>query len=251
MNLRLYLRILGRFWPIVALGLILAIALAFASLAKVSYTHGSVSVSYRQQPVWQSTTRLFVTQEGFPWGRSVIPTSPPQSGSTNGQPEPSRLQFADPSRLEGLAVLYAQLINGNPIQRQIKAIVPRQDALGATAVTDPTTNGLLPLIDVVGRAGSAKEAARVSQAGAALFRSYIAGQQASAGIPSNQRVLLQVVSNQVKLVTGRKKTLAIVAFLAIMIATFGLTLILENLRPSVRVTESAAPEQTLPERNVA
>ena len=118
-------------------------------------------------------------------------------------------------------------------------------------VTDPTTNGLLPMIDVVGRADSSREAARVSQAGAALFRSYIGDQQVSAGIPRNERVLLQVVSNQVKLVTGRKKTLAIVAFLAIMIATFGLTLILENLRPGVRLTESAAPKQTLPERNVA
>ena len=251
MNLPLYLRVLRRFWVVVALGLVLAIALTFASLARVSYVHGSLSVSYRQQPVWQSTTRLFVTQEGFPWGRLVFPTTPPQSALTTGKPAPSSLQFADPTRLEGLAVLYAQLINGNPIQRQIRAIVPRQDALGATAVQDPTTGGLLPLIDVVGRANTRNEAARVSQTGAALFRSYIADQQASAGILRNQRVLLQVVSNQVKLVTGRKKTLAIVAFLGTLIATFGLTLVLENLRPGVRLTESAASKQTLPERNVA
>lgn len=251
MNLRLYIRALRRFWLIVAFGLVLAIALAFAAVAKVSYAHGSLSVSYRQQQVWLSTTRLLVTQKGFPWGRLVVPTSTPQSAPTTGEPASPSLQFADPTRLEGLAVLYAQLINGNPIQQEIRSVDARKNVLGATAVTDPTTGSLLPLIDVVGRGDSRQEAVRVSQAGATLFRSYIADQQASAEIPRNGRVLLQVVSDQVNLVAGRKKTLAGVAFLAVMIATVGLILVLENLRPSVRVTESAPQKQSLPERNVA
>jgi hypothetical protein len=250
-NLRLYMRVLRRFWLIVALGLVLAFALAFASLAKVSFAHGSLSASYRQQEVWQSTTRLLVTQKGFPWGRLVVPTTTSQSAATTGEPSSPSLQFADPTRLEGLAVLYAQLINGNPIQQQIRSVDARKNALVATAVTDPTTGSLLPLIDVVGRGDSRREAVRVSQAGAALFRTYIADQQASADIARNQRVLLQVVSDQVNLAAGRKKTLAAVAFLAVMIATVGLALVLENLRPAVDVPESAAPKQSLPERNVA
>ena len=192
----------------VVVGFVLALTLAFATLAKVSFAHGSLSVSYRQQPTWQSTTRLLVTQKGSPWARSLLPT--PAS--------------TFPLR----AIIYAQLINGTPIQQA----VPRGASLKASAVTDPLTSTALPLIDVAGRASTRAEAARVAQAGADRFRSYIRDQQASSGVSLNQRVLLQVVSTQAQLVAGRKKTLAIVAFLAVMIATVGLAFVLENLRPA-------------------
>ena len=153
---------------------------------------------------------------------------------------------ADPTRLNALAVLYAELINGDLIQRQIRKISPAADVLGATAVTDPATDSGLPLIDVVGLAHTPADAARVSRAGANLFRSNIADQQASAGIPLNQRVLLQVVSTRAKLVAGRKKTLPIIAFIAVMIATVGLTFVLENLRPRVYAVEPTASEHSAP-----
>ena len=74
MDLNLYLRVLWRFRLIVVVGFVLAITVAFASVAKVG-ADGSLSISYRQQPTWQGTTRLFVTQQGFPWGRTVLPGS--------------------------------------------------------------------------------------------------------------------------------------------------------------------------------
>jgi hypothetical protein len=244
-NLRLYLRVLRRFWFVVLVGFVLACVLAFATLAKVNFSHG-VKLSYRQHPTWQSTTQLFVTQQGFPWGRLVLP-----SGSTTTKSSSGTSQFADPNRLVGLAVLYAQLINSDPIQRQIARIVPQGDALSALAVRDPGTGTPLPLVAVIAVGHTATEAARVSRAGANVFRSYIAGQERSAGIPVNQRVELQVISTKASLVSGRKKTMAILAFLATMIATIGLTLALENLRPGTYVHEPAAPRRTLPERNVA
>jgi hypothetical protein len=244
-DLNLYFRVLWRFRLIVATGFLLAVAIAIASLAKVGFAHGSLSISYRQQETWQATTRLFVTQQGFPWGRSVLPavspTPVPPTSTSSG------LQFADPTRLAGLAVVYAQLINGDLIQRQIRESVPPGTVLSAAPVTDPATNSPLPLVAVTSVAHTPAQAARVSQAGANLFRSYIADQQASAGIPLKQRVLLQVVSTEAALIAGRKKTLAIVAFLAVLIATIALAFVLENLRPRIRVvspvTEAAAPEE--------
>ena len=100
-DLNLYLRVLWRFRLIVAIGLVLAISLAFASLVKVGFAHGSLSLSYRQQPTWQSTTRLFVTQEGFPWGRSVFPTTSPTTVPPTGNSASSGLEFADPDSLRG------------------------------------------------------------------------------------------------------------------------------------------------------
>jgi hypothetical protein len=239
-DLNLYFRVLFRFRLIVAAGFVLATAVALASLAKVDFADGSIS--YRQQQTWQATTRLFVTQQGFPWGRSVLPAvSPTPAPSTS-----SELQFADPTRLAGLAVVYAQLINGDLIQRQIGKSVPPGTVLSAAPVTDPATNMPLPLVAVTSVAHTPAQAARVSQAGANLFRSYIAHQQASAGIPLKQRVMLQVVSTEAALIAGRKKTLPIVAFLAVLIATIALAFVLENLRPRIQavapVTE-AAPEE--------
>jgi hypothetical protein len=103
----------------------------------------------------------------------------------------------------------------------------------------------------MGRANTLAEAARVSQAGTDEFRSYIRDQQASKGVSLNQRVVLQVVSTQAQLVKGRKKTLAIVAFLAVMIATVGFAFVLENLRPGMYATEPATPERTVPDRDAA
>jgi hypothetical protein len=60
-----------------------------------------------------------------------------------------------------------------------------------------------------------------------------------------------VVSTQAQLVAGRKKTLAIVTFLAVMIATVGLAFVLENLRPAMSAAEPAASKRTVPERGAA
>src|SRR3954471_1795673 len=91
--------------------------MAFATTAKVSLANG---ISYRQQPTWQAATRLFVTQKGFPWGRSVFPATSSTSDPSAATPG-SASEFADPSRFAGLAVIYAQLMNGDLIKRQMHA----------------------------------------------------------------------------------------------------------------------------------
>jgi len=241
-DLNLYFRVLWRHRLIVAVGTVLAIALAFASLVKVGFADGAPALSYRQQETWQSTTRLLVTQEGFPWGRSVLPVASPAPVQRTGGSASSKLEFADPTRFTGLAALYTQLINGDLIQRRVRKVLPPGAVLGAATVTDPGVNQALPLIDVVSLAHTPADAERASRTAADLFRSYIAQQQTSAGIPPSQRVLLQVVSTKAPTLTkARKKTLAIVTFLAVMIATVGLAFILENMRPRVRAVEPLAP----------
>jgi capsular polysaccharide biosynthesis protein len=248
-DLNLYFRVLWRFRLIVAVGLVLAVAVAFASVAKIG---ANGSISYRKQPTWQGTTRLFVTQQGFPWGRTILPgdpTSVPGTPSTS-----SGIQFADPTRLAGLSVYYADLVNGDLIQRQIQESVPPEilksvpagTLLSATAVTDPTTNTPLALVDVTSTAHSPAQATRISRAGASLLQSYIAHQQSSAGIPPKQRVLLQDVSTKATMIAGRKKTLAIVSFMAVLIATIALAFVLENHRPRIQAVgpvTAAAPTE--------
>ena len=65
MDFQLYGRVIWRFRLLVVVGFLVASAFAVLSVARVS----SDGVSYRQQELWSSTTRLGVTQVGFPWGR--------------------------------------------------------------------------------------------------------------------------------------------------------------------------------------
>ena len=65
MDFGLYVRVLWRFRLLVVLGLILALSLAMLSFVRV----GTDGVTYRQTELWASTTRLLVTQTGFPEGR--------------------------------------------------------------------------------------------------------------------------------------------------------------------------------------
>jgi hypothetical protein len=180
-----------------------------------------------------------VTQRGFPWGRTVLPGDPTSVPSTSTS---SGLQFADPTRLAGLAIYYAALINGDLIQRQIRESFPPKTVLSAAAVTDTATNSPLALVDVMSVAHTSAQARRVSRAGANLFRSYIADRQATGGVPLKQRVLLQVVSTKATVIAARKKTLAILGFLAVMIATIALTFVLENLRPRLQAVAPVTAE---------
>src|SRR5207247_6479648 len=96
-----------------------------------SVAHGGPKLSYRQGQQWVSYTTLFVTQQGFPWGRSII--SQGQGGSAAASAgAASTGQFADPARLASLAVLYAQLASSDPVRN----IMLREGPLTGTIEAD-------------------------------------------------------------------------------------------------------------------
>ena len=93
MDLRLFSRVLWRFRFLVAGGLVLACVLSFLSFASISFAGGSPKLTYRQTERWKATAVLFVTQKGFPYGYTVLPTSPTQatpSGAGASRPGPER-----------------------------------------------------------------------------------------------------------------------------------------------------------------
>ena len=66
------MRSVRRSWWLVVPGVVLAGALAIFAYARPVFSHGYVPrLVPRQGEVWQGEAVLFVTQSGFPWGRTV------------------------------------------------------------------------------------------------------------------------------------------------------------------------------------
>ena len=242
MDLALYLRVLWRFRVLVLAGLVLATVLAFLAMFRVNPL-GSPAVAYREHQIFQADTTLLVTQAGFPEGRTVLP------GDQTAPVGKQGIQYADPGRFSSLAVVYGQLANGDVVQRRlanspsVRSIVrlPTSKMQAAQPETDPSSGGVLPLVDIQGLADTPHDAALISTTGAAVLERDIAQQQRTADIPKNQRVVLSVLRlparNKIQVVVKRKKTLPIVIFLTVLIAAIGAAFVLENLRPRVRTLD--------------
>jgi hypothetical protein len=233
MDLSLYGRVLWRFRWLVLLGLILAVFLAVLSVAKIS-SHG---VSYRKPAIYQSSTTLLLTQNGFPWGRTMFP-------GTNSLGVSS--EFADPTRFSSLTDLYSQFANSDEVRElMLQAGAPLTWSVEATPVQATSSTGILPVISLAGRADTPSGAIRATQIGRLAFLKYVTDQQNLANIPKSQRIDIQVLQQATppSVVQPHKKTLPIVVFLAVMSATIGLALILENLRPVPRPVAIAPAER--------
>jgi len=236
MDLALFIRVVWRFKYIVAGGLLLAILLAVLAMARPSFSGGLPTLKYRKSEVWQSQTSLLLSQPGFPYGRAAL--------ANGASAQPGSQSYADAAGLSNLASLYANLASSDAVKSQL-GLKPGE-LLTATAQLNPS-NQPLPVVGILGDAATPKEASALSREAASVFRKYIERQQRAAGIPSGQRIILQVISGtKVQLLVGHKKTIPIVAFITVMIATFGLIFVLENLRPEVRTAEEPTVDEDEP-----
>ena len=222
MDFGLYVRVLWRFRVIVLLGLLLGTSLAALSLVKV----GTDGVSYRQDELYAATTRLLVTQTGFPEGR-LYGTSPTETVDPNGP-------VVDPGRFNNLAVLYAELATSDPV----KILMLRDGPVRGKVIANPVVGGgefktLLPMIDLTAIATSPARSIRLAQRSADALTSYVRDKQEASRVPVDDRAVIQAVirPGQVQLFRPRSKTMPIVVFAAVMFVTVGLVFILENLRP--------------------
>jgi hypothetical protein len=235
MDLNLYARVIWRFRALVLAGLLVAVALALLSLFRVTFK-GGPTLHYRQSQTYQSSSTLLVTQTGFPWGRTVFPYTV-QTSRTPGGGQSYTTQFADPSRFSDLALFYANLANSDSVQSLLRKSGPLHGTMFAQPVlTGPNSRPTpLPLISIVGASTSPAAAIETAQRGTTAFESYLSSQQQKAKIPSKQRVVVQLLNRATTadVVTKRKKTIAFVVFITVMLATLGLAFIFENLRPRV------------------
>jgi hypothetical protein len=243
-NIRLFFSVIGRFRYLVIAGLLAAAALATISAARVSLDGMTPRLDPRGEEEWHSATTLFVTQEGFPWGRSVVTEVVPVGPDGEAGYVP---RFADGGRFQGLATLYAELAQGDDVRSLMLQDGPIEGNYHAQTVKSDDGVGL-PLFMIVGISASAEQAKALSARATEAFLLYFRRTQEENRIAPDARVQVQVVDSpkEAVLIQGRRMTRPIFLFVLIVSGTIMLAFALENLRPRVPRPEVAVAVRPAP-----
>ena len=196
-----------------------------------------------------------MTQDGFPWGRTIFDETVEVDGAGT---EPTLIpRFGDPGRYSGLATLYVELAKGDEVRQAFKAKAPPGVSYQPEAVKSSDGGSVLPMIYMKGFGPTAELAEGAANLAADEFRRYLASEQVQARIAKDRRVSVVVTSRAIpaEVVEPRSLVRPIFLFLLVMMTTIGLVFLLENLRPSsrrsgpdVRSVPLAEPDTTTPRR---
>jgi hypothetical protein len=220
-DIQLYLRVLWRWKYLVAAGVVVGCGLAY------------VAVTHRAER-YRSHTTVFVTQPGFPWGRSGALT---EASANPDLPSPQGL--GDPQRLSTLTALYAKLAVADEVQHGLLARSARtHESISVVAEPAPaySTPAVLPLLTINGTAPTAPRAVALAERATTAFIGWLQKQQTNADIPDDSRVVAQIVNHATRpeQVSHHSKALPVMIALTVIAAFVGLALVLENLMPSER-----------------
>lgn len=240
MDLRLHLRVLWRFRFLVAVGLLAGLLLGLVAYVRVGLEDGRPTFAYRQGETYASHATLFVTQGGFPWGRSIpelenlesaVAPAPADATTTE---EPLLPQFADATRFATLASLYAKLATSDAVGDIVGRSGPIDGRIEATALA--TRDAAVPLIDLAGVADTKEGAVALTERAIRALQEFVRQRQDATAVLPENRVILTVIDRPAdpELVEGRKLTRPIILFLAVVIVVVALVYVLESLRPRHR-----------------
>ncbi len=188
MDLNLLLRVFGRFKFLLLAGVGLATAMAVLSVVRVDFS-GSSPLQYRVHESWTSAATLFVTQEGFPWGRSILDEVIEIKPSKNATPSYVP-RFGDAGRYSGLAVLYAELAKSDEVRRKVLAGAPPGTSYRPEAVRSSDGSAVLPLIYMQGFGSTPAAAEAIANRASDVFRQFLQREQVANRIPQEKRVEL-------------------------------------------------------------
>jgi hypothetical protein len=238
MDIRLFLRLIKRFWYLAFAGVLLAVAATIFSAARLDTSNWQLT--YRQQLQYQSTSVLLVDGKQPSWLYAVPPGSTDSPTTTT-----ASTSIADPARLGGLTSLYGYFVQSDAVRR-LTGDDP-VNSVSAVTITADVGNGRrdpLPLLAITATGASPHAATDLARRVTRAFQRYVVQRQSSAHIAPHDRVTLQVVNKASlgKRVAPRSYTRPIVAGLLTLIATLGLMLLLENLRPSQGTSDDPAPQ---------
>lgn len=243
MNLLRHINVLWRGRAILAIGGLVAIAMAVLAVAKPSFD-GGPSLTWRKTETWADSTKLLITQPGFPWGRSVLGTSgeaAPGDASATGAVDPTAtgtdkkgrdVQFADPSRFSYLAWIYSHFLMGDEVRRSLGTL-PEDAEILANPLTagGNLSAGALPIIGLTTQATTKDAAIKLNAGATQALEKYLRDQQNQTKTPTSDRVVVSVVDHPpAALIKGHSPDLGVIAFILVMAAAISVVYLRENIR---------------------
>lgn len=230
MNLAYTKQVLSAHRWAVVIGLVLALLAAVFVYGRPGLGSGGPTLTARTPQVWKSSSVLFLTQKGFPWGRADAAAS-----------------GTDENRFSDLAVLYAQLATSDPVLARAGV----GDTYKGDITAEPViyeigrfnTPVVLPMVRLSATANTPAAASTWAQRVSQALREYVASGQVGAKIKRNQRVLIQSsrAAEEPTLVSGPSKALPIVVFVVllglVLMSVFGY----HNYRTNSAIPESQGP----------
>ena len=224
MDLSLFFALLWRSKRMVLAGVVLAALLAILAYGTPGIKGGKPTLTPHAAQVWQSESRLLISQSDFPYQ---------QSSEANNLAQP----------LGNLSPVYASLANGSAVQAEIKAKLGSGGTVKATEDIDAAASSFLPFVNLVATAHTKQAAARRAEGAGRIFIAYVAAQQAAAGIPPEKRIELTDVGSGTPptLIEGKKLSVPILVFLAVLVAVVVMVLIRENVLQSAAKRSQADP----------
>jgi hypothetical protein len=227
----MYTEVLWRHRVLVAVGLVVALVLAFLSVVRVS----SDGFAYRKQETWSNTSVLVLSQESFPEGRSALPPN------------------TDPSRFAAIVDQYAALATSDAVIASLKRQgLLEPDAGGteappilATAMPSTVTGSATPLLRLTADAESPAAATRLVIRATDTFINFVKARQQDAGIPKKQRIELEILTRAgvPELIGPRKKTTPIFILLAGLAIVVAAAFIRDNMQRDDDLKRGVPPYQ--------
>jgi hypothetical protein len=230
---------LMRYKWLVAVGVMVAAALAALSLLTVSFGSDGVTVGYRDAEKWTSTSTVWVTQAGFPLGRTVYDQC---FAAGDSKVQGCIPKLTDPANFGGRATLYASLVSSDAVRKLMERDGRIDGTVGGAPTTAPNNqNFVLPFFVVSGTAASPAKARSLTERATEAMIVFVRQQQAASEIPQAKRVVLQIVrhATPAALTGPRSKTRPIAIFLAGVLVVLGLALLLYNRR--MKAAEALPP----------
>jgi hypothetical protein len=198
---------------------------------KVEFEDGRPTLSYRSHEQWASYARVLVTQPGFAWGSSV------PGGGADGNDATTEARAVAEGRLPTLATIYASFVSADEIRRILLSQGPVRGVVTAQALpAGPNGGAILPIVAITAISDTPQGSQSLGDRTVEALRQYITRQQLANRVPPAERIELRPLNRagMTELIAPRSKTLALVVFMAVLLATVGLALVLENVSPKQR-----------------
>lgn len=242
MSLDRHIRVLWRYRAVTIVGILLGLVLAFLAAFKVSPD----GLERRGSETWSSSSRILVTQRGFPWGRVTLPAAADPAQSVAGVTAPTggdrQQQYADPTRFVNLAMLYSVISYSDQVRENLPGkVAPEQ----IEAVPLDATGGgdILPVITLTTIGAAPSHAIELNRLTFEGLRDSLVAEQEQAKIPVRERVVLEPLNepSAPMMISGRAPTASVLALVLSLALTLALVHVLEALRLG-RTRRSAALE---------